>query len=161
MAVPFVPPGHALARTADDRSMTAALREQIKSIKIDRECAANAGLLFPHGAAGSTQLCYDIVMMTVTADEHNVPSEKPKYQAVLTYNPGGSFRHGSIAARSEPQDSAVEALESLLYVTSAALEKYQGNVAREMGKPALVSGGMIDESIVFGKTWKEVFGGKK
>ncbi|KAI6808104.1 hypothetical protein KC332_g13145 [Hortaea werneckii] len=152
MAVPFVPPGHPLARTADDRSITAALREQIKS---------NAGLLFPYGAAGSTQMAYDIVMMTVTADEHNVPSEKPKYQAVLTYNPGGSFRHGSIAARSEPQNSAVEALESLLYVTSAALEKYQGNVAKEMGKPALVSGGIIDESIVFGKTWKEVFGGKK
>ncbi|GAB1735664.1 hypothetical protein NU219Hw_g4233t1 [Hortaea werneckii] len=152
MAVPFVPHGHPLARRADDRSMTAALREQIKS---------NAGLLFPHGTGGTAQLAYDIVMMTVTADEHNVPSEKPKYQAVLTYNLGGSFRNGRIAARSEPQGSAVEALESLLYITSAALEKYQGNVATEMGKPALISGGMIDESIVFGKTWKEMFGGKK
>lgn len=100
-------------------------------------------------------------MMTCTVDEHNVPSEKPKYQAVLTYSTASSFRHGSVAARGEAQDSAIEALESLLFVTAAALEKYQGNVAKEMGKPAMIAGGIVDSALIFPKTWKETFGGKK
>ncbi|TKA23691.1 hypothetical protein B0A50_06527 [Salinomyces thailandicus] len=178
MAVPFVPPNHPLARSKDDKSITAALREQIKCTKqiihrlalVPRSqplitntflLAANAGLLFPYGTQASASYGYDIPMITVTTDEHNVPTEKPLYQALLTYVSSAGSRHNNLAARGEPSPSAIEALESLLFVTASALERYQGNVLKEMGKPAMVAGGMVDEGIVFGKTWKEVFGGRK
>jgi len=102
---------------------------------------------------------YDVAIMTYTADD-SMPSssEKIKYQAVLTYAGSlGDMRKGTIAAKGKPSNDAIAALEALLFVTATALEKFQGNVCKDASAPAAVADGMIDEALVYGKSWKSMF----
>lgn len=159
---------------ASESSTILGLREQIKgeaSSTYKRlsklHCAdktpANAGLLFPHGAAGVPQLAYDIAIMTSSTDKHNARSGEPGYQAVLICIGAISqgMRKGGAAARGQSRPNVISALESLLHVTAVALQKFQGNVLKEATAPSEIAGGLIDESLVLGKSWKSLLGGKK
>ena len=100
--------------------------------------------------------------MTDTADTNY--SSTPKYQAVLTYISGfgQAMRKNTVAAKGPPSDGVVTALESLLLVTAAALEKYQGNVVtKDLAVPVEIAGGVIDQGPALGKSWKSWVGREK
>lgn len=108
-------------------------------------------------------LAYDIAILTSSTDEDSAQSERPQYQAVLTYigSVTQGMRMGSAAAKGQSRPNPILALESLLHVTAVALEKFQGNVLKEAAAPTEIAGGLIDQSLVHGKSWKSLLGGRK
>ena len=123
---------------------------------------ANASCLFPRAAtAQSGKKHEDIIITTVTADKATRFSEKPelldlsttgqkpKVQAVLTH---GVFGY-AVAARGEPSDDYVSALDSLLMVLAVAFERYSTNLVKPAETPVQIEGGMIDEALTKAKSW--------
>lgn len=64
--------------------------------------------------------------------------------------PTGFLSSWSEAARGEPRDTVVGALQSLLAVTEARLTKYEADVLKASGYHALVAGGTVSEWLVKG-----------
>jgi hypothetical protein len=102
--------------------------------------------------------------MTSSRDNSQRKVSGRQYEAVLTY-PGGfvtTLRAGSLAARGPSRDSVIQALEGLLDVTASELEKFQGHVMQDADAPMEVAGGLVDESLVRGKSWwKGMMGGTR
>lgn len=69
------------------------------------------------------------------------------YRAVLIY-PSGISRTLTAAARGDKRDTAIAAIGSLFHVTASALEKYQGNVLKDLASPVESAGGVVDESLI-------------
>ena len=83
------------------------------------------------------------------------------FQAILTYRYGMNCSSIGIAAKGGICPTVDAAVESLFMVTATALERYQGNVMREIGKPADVAEGMIDTGLLRrqskDKSWGSIF----
>lgn len=98
--------------------------------------------------------------MTASTDsEKQSDASTSMYQAVLTY-PSGITRTWAAAAKGEPRPTVEDAVHSLFHVIASALEKYQGNVMKEIGEPLEIAGGVIDRKLVQpgkDRSWKSIF----
>lgn len=67
----------------------------------------------------------------------------------------------AIAAKGGICPTVESAVESLFMVTASALDRYQGNVVREIGDPTDAAEGVIDASILRrqgkGRSWASIF----
>lgn len=86
--------------------------------------------------------------MASSADQgnHSHPMNNG-YTAVLAV-PTSTNRGLYTAAKGESRETFIAALQSLLDVTAAALEKYQGNIFKAPSSPSEMAGGFIDQSLV-------------
>ncbi|KAI6853630.1 hypothetical protein KC323_g9255 [Hortaea werneckii] len=121
-----------------------SLKEQIK---------VNAGLILNTRPFGATEHFSEIGIMTadlVATEGEKGPHRSQQqpaphsFQAILTYHYGMNCSSKGIAAKSGICPTAEAAVESLFMVTATALERYQGNVMRDIGQPTDVADGVID-----------------
>ncbi|KAI6854598.1 hypothetical protein KC343_g14679 [Hortaea werneckii] len=123
-----------------------SLKEQIK---------VNAGLILNTRPFGATEHFSEIGIMTadLVATEgekgpHRSQQTGHSFQAILTYHYGMNCSSKGIAAKSGIRPTAEAAVESLFMVTATALERYQGNVMRDIGQPTDVADGVIDTGLL-------------
>lgn len=87
--------------------------------------------------------------------------QSENFQAVLTYRYGINGSSVALAAKGGICATADLAVESLLKVTAAALEKYQGNVMRDMSSPEDIASGVIDADVLRrqgkDRAWASIF----
>lgn len=93
--------------------------------------------------------------MTVTPESEKGTPSHPGYRAILTY-PSGMSRRWTVAAKSDDRDSVADAIRSLFEVTASALERFQGNLFKDLTSPVEFAGGLVDEALIRqtkDKTW--------
>lgn len=131
----------------------------------------NAGLILNTRPSGAIHDSYEIGIMTAdvaaaTSSERKEPSNDycragMSFQAILIYGYGAYRDSRAIAARGGIRPTVDSALESLFMVTATALERYQGNVMREIAQPTDVAEGTIDTGVLRrrgkDKSWGSIF----
>ncbi|KAI7208456.1 hypothetical protein KC333_g9139 [Hortaea werneckii] len=133
----------------------------------------NAGLILNTGPLGATEDFSEIGIMTAVADDIDIDAagkqgektqtrqESQAFQAILTYRYGMNCSSIGIAVKGGICPSVESAVESLFMVTATALEKYQGNVMRDVGQPVDVAEGVIDTGLLRrqskDKSWRSIF----
>ncbi|KAI6844962.1 hypothetical protein KC367_g584 [Hortaea werneckii] len=144
-------------RTQNGDTRIDSLKQQIR---------VNAGLLLDNRPPGSTLNFYEIGIMTADVDagggEKGLNRQEPeKFQAILTYRYGINGSSVALAAKGGICATADLAVESLFKVTATALEKYQGNVMRDMSSPEDIASGAIDADVLRrqgkDRSWASIF----